>query len=137
MRFLSNSLEDTKAFAKELAGKIHLGDVVTLKGDLGAGKTTFVKFFAECLGVLDTITSPTFTILNEYQGKTKIYHFDMYRLETLDEALMTGALDVLNHKDGIYLIEWPQVVESILPNKRIDITIKNNKNAREFLVEGL
>lgn len=137
MEFVSKSLEDTSNFAKTLSKRLKVGDVVTLTGDLGAGKTTFVKYLVQALGSKDDVTSPSFTIINEYQGNTKIYHMDMYRLETLDEAMMTGFLDCVNAKDGICLIEWPQIVESVLPKNKICVTIKNNNNIRKFDVEGI
>ena len=137
MKFVSNSLEDTKKFACTLAKKLKVGDVVTLEGDLGAGKTTFTKFLAHELGVKDLVSSPTFTIINEYEGDVKIYHMDLYRVENLDEALNTGFLDCLSSKDGICLIEWPQVVKSVLSKKCIKVVITKTKSGREFFVEGL
>lgn len=137
MKFLSKSINDTKVFATQFAKKLKIGDVVTLKGDLGAGKTTFVQFLSKALGVKDNVTSPTFTIINEYDGKFKIYHMDLYRLESQDEAMQTGFLDYVNRKDGICLIEWPQVASGLLPKSLIEITIANKGNSREFIVEGL
>ncbi len=131
------TLDDTQNFAKQFAKKLKVGDVVTLTGDLGAGKTTFVKFLCKELGVDEIVSSPTFTIINEYLGAVKVYHMDMYRLETLKEALMTGVEDVFLCRDGIYLVEWPQVIQSILPKHRTNITIKLDGENREFFVEEI
>ncbi len=135
--FVSKSLDDTQQFAKKFAKGLKVGDVVTLTGDLGAGKTTFVKYLCQELGVKDIVSSPTFTIINEYFGAVKVYHLDMYRLDTLDEALMTGVMDVLNACDGVYFVEWPQVILSILPKHRKNISISLKDGSREFFVEEL
>ena len=137
MQYVSKSLNQTKEIAQKISQKLNKGDIVTLEGDLGAGKTTFVKFLCESLGVNENVSSPTFAIVNEYEGKFKIYHADLYRLESLEEVENTGFLEIIKNLDGICLIEWPQVIESYLPKKVIRMVIKNTKEGKEFFVEGL
>ena len=131
-----NDLKDTKNFAKKFAKILKGGEVVLLGGDLGAGKTTFTKAVLKCLGVKDEVTSPTFTIMREYNGKKfKIYHFDMYRLTSGQEAKEFGLEDYIysKNKSSIVFIEWPENVEDILVGDfiRVDISILDN-NRRQF-----
>ena len=135
MEFVANNLEETRNFAKQFASDLKAGDVVLLTGDLGAGKTTLVKAIAKELGYDGLVTSPTFTLLNQYSGKLPIYHFDMYRLKSTAEAIESGLDEVLKQSDGVCFVEWPQKVASILPEKNImlDISILGN-NARKFKV---
>ena len=137
MRFIAKTLEDTSHFASKLAKKLKQGDVVLLSGDLGAGKTTFTKFLCQHLGVKDMVTSPTFTIINEYDGVLPIYHMDMYRIESFDEAVMTGCVDIIQSNNGLCLIEWPDVLVDVLPAKCIRININKSGENRIFNVEGL
>ena len=96
MDYLSNSVEETEALGAELAGRLEPGDVVAFTGDLGAGKTAFVRGLARGLGIPDRVTSPTFTIVNEYEGgRLPLFHFDMYRLGSADELYDIGWEDYL------------------------------------------
>ena len=115
------SLEDTKELGLKLAKLIKPGMLITLNGDLGAGKTTFTKYLGQGLGVKKTINSPTFTILKIYQGDMPIYHMDAYRLEGITQDL--GFEDYFED-DGLCVIEWPQYIESQLPKERLEITIR-------------
>ena len=135
MEFVANNLEETRNFAKQFASDLKAGDVVLLTGDLRAGKTTLVKAIAKELGYDGLVTSPTFTLLNQYSGKLPIYHFDMYRLKSTAEAIESGLDEVLKQSDGVCFVEWPQKVASILPEKNImlDISILGD-NARKFKV---
>ena len=131
-----NDLKDTKNFAKKFAKILKGGEVILLGGDLGAGKTTFTKAVLKCLGVKDEVTSPTFTIMREYCGKKfKIYHFDMYRLTSGQEAKEFGLEDYIysKNKNSIVFIEWPENVQDILVGNfiRVDISILDN-NRRQF-----
>ena len=102
--------------------------VVTLTGDLGAGKTTLVKAIGKELGVEDHMSSPTFALVNTYQGKNiDIYHIDLYRIEDIEEALQIGIEEYL-YGDGICFIEWPEVIESLLPEQYLSIKIENLGN---------
>lgn len=135
MEFISNNLEETTEFAKQFASMLQSGDVVLLTGDLGAGKTTFVKAVAKELGFTGLVTSPTFTLLNEYNAKFPIYHFDMYRLKSANEAIESGLDEILRGSEGVCFVEWPQKVAGILPEKNIMLDIQVlGQNSRKFTV---
>lgn len=135
MEFIAENLDDTKAFAKQFASMLKAGDVVLLTGDLGAGKTTFVKAVAKELGFDGLVTSPTFTLLNQYNAKFPIYHFDMYRLKSSAEAIESGLDEILRNNEGVCFVEWPQKVAGILPERNImlDISVLGT-NERKFRV---
>lgn len=106
MKYTTETAEETEKLGYNLASKLHGGEVILLNGELGAGKTTFAKGLARGLGISETITSPTFTLLNIYQGKDlKLYHFDMYRLEQGSDADY-GFDEYYGLTDRICLIEW-------------------------------
>ena len=131
MIYNSNSPKETeniaKAFSKELKG----GDVICLNGDLGTGKTAFVGGLVKALGHTEPISSPTFTIVNCYEGgKFPIYHFDVYRIEDCDEMYEIGYEEYV-YGDGITLIEWSEKISDILPQDRYEITIKKNYDKHE------
>ena len=105
MKFVSHSVNDTYAFAKKVADKLKGGEVIILRGDLGAGKTTFTKGLAKALGVEETVTSPTFTYVKEYYGRLPLYHFDMYRVADADEVYELG-LEEHFYKGGVVVVEW-------------------------------
>ena len=103
---------------------------VVLLGHGGAGKTTFIKAICDCLGVVDTVTSPTFAIVNEYQSDTvdyPIYHFDFYRIKKLEEVYDMGYEDYF-YGGGICLIEWPELIEDLLPEDAVHVDIKENED---------
>jgi len=112
---------ETKDLAKRLAILLGANDVVTLTGDLGAGKTTFTKGIGLGLGVKRTINSPTFTIVKSYQGKLRLHHIDAYRLEDSEEDI---GFDEYFYDQGVTVVEWPQFIESYLPEERLDIVIE-------------
>jgi len=114
--------EDTYELAFKMAGNAIEGEIYLLYGDLGAGKTVFAKGFAAGLGIDEHITSPTFAIVNVYEGKCPFYHFDLYRLEEPDELYNIGYEDYI-YGSGISLIEWPERAEHMLPENFIKITI--------------
>lgn len=105
MKYVSHSVNDTYAFAKKVAYKLKGGEVIILRGDLGAGKTTFTKGLAKALGVEETVTSPTFTYVKEYYGRLPLYHFDMYRVADADEVYELG-LEEYFYKGGVVVVEW-------------------------------
>lgn len=131
--------KQTQALAKKIADLASAGLVITLNGDLGAGKTTFTKGFAEALGIEDRVKSPTFNILNTYEsGRIPLYHFDAYRLEEAG-AEDQGFEDYLG-TDGVTLIEWPQFMKDLLPNDRLVMTFERTSegdNDRVISVTGL
>jgi len=113
----------TRDAGQQIAGSLHAGDVIALIGNLGAGKTRFVKAVAEAFGVpLDEVNSPTFTLIQEYEGRVLIRHCDTYRLRNPDEFADLG-LDELFAPDGIALVEWADRVEEYLPRDRLTIRI--------------
>lgn len=128
MTFESHSREETIKFADNLAAKSKPGDVYTLTGDLGVGKTVFAKGFAKGLGVTEPVTSPTFTIVQEYlSGRLPFFHFDVYRIADPDEMEETGFYDYLD-RGGVVLIEWAELIEDILPFPRTSIKIEKDLN---------
>lgn len=119
------SLEDINAAAKEFVRNMGNGKVFAFYGKMGAGKTTFIKAVCECLGVEDTVTSPTFAIVNEYQSTAvdyPIYHFDFYRIKKLDEVYDMGYEDYF-YGGGVCFIEWPELIEELLPENAIRVDI--------------
>lgn len=109
-----NSKQDTVHLAQQIAPQLNAGDVLALSGELGAGKTFFTQCLCQELGVEESVTSPTFVILNEYfSGRIPIFHFDLYRLKDEYEVLDLGIMDMM--EDGITVIEWPELAENILP----------------------
>ncbi len=125
MKYTSNSENETIKIAQEIAKSLKSGDVVALHGDLGAGKTAFVKGIAEFFGANEAVNSPTFTIVNEYNGELDIYHFDAYRLENVcaDEC---DWIDDYLFGDGVCVIEWAENIEAILPEEHLKIRISKN-----------
>lgn len=136
-----DGLKNTEELAQKFAKLLHGGEVVLLGGDLGAGKTTFTKYVLKALGVRDEVTSPTFTIMKQYEGKKfKIYHFDMYRLSSADEAYEFGLEDYIfsGDKGAITFIEWYENVEELLVGnfEKIKINISLlGKDRRKFEIE--
>lgn len=125
MKFKSNSVKETIEFGRKFAEKLKDGDVVCLEGDLGAGKTHFVKGIASGFGIdQEKVNSPTFTLINEYYGEIPIFHFDCYRLKTIQEALEIGIEEYL-YGEGVSVIEWPSKIKEIIPEYAIQIEIKH------------
>lgn len=136
-QFISNSETDTINFARNLASNLKKSDIVILTGELGSGKTKFVEGFLSFFGLENEISSPTFTIVNEYTTKNfPIYHFDVYRLEDSSQFYEIGGEEYF--QKGICLIEWGEIIQDALPNKYIHITFKkddNNENVRILNIE--
>ena len=121
-KITSRSEEDTMEFAENLESEKFPGMVICLDGELGSGKTVFVKGFAKALGIKETITSPTFSLVKEYlNGEMPLYHMDLYRIENATDDF--GLSDYLN-QDGVCIIEWPEMLEDQIPEERLDIKIK-------------
>lgn len=133
-RVLSQSAEQTEKIAETFSKGLKGGDIICLKGDLGAGKTHFVRGFVKGFGLAaEVVSSPTFTIINEYDGTIPIYHFDCYRLEHFIEAIEIGAEEYF-YGNGITIIEWPEKIQEILPDYTIDIRILvTGKEKRELI----
>ena len=139
IHFISKCEEDTIDFAFKFASKLTKNDIIVLSGELGSGKTKFVQGVLKYFGLENEISSPTFTIVNEYHAKEiNIYHFDVYRLADIDEFYAIGGEEYF--ESGICLIEWGEMIESILPPDYIKITFqKNDENEeyRELQIEAL
>ena len=125
MEFESNSYEETQKFAEEFSKTLKAGDVLCMYGDLGVGKTAFVQGLAKGLGIDVPITSPTFTIVNEYSGRLPLYHFDVYRIGDVEEMDEIGYEDYI-YGDGVSLIEWANLIEEILPEHYTEIKIEKD-----------
>lgn len=125
MIYDSFSEEQTRKIGFELAKKAKKGDIYCLSGDLGTGKTAFTKGFAQGLEIQEDITSPTFTIINEYIGKLPLYHFDVYRISSLEEMDDTGYEDYF-FGEGICIVEWAEMVKELIPNDAFWITIEKD-----------
>ena len=135
--FITNSSQETMEIAEVLAKRLKGGEVIVLDGDLGAGKTVFAKGLAKGLGITDIITSPTFTILNEYPSSPSFFHFDMYRIEDSSELIELGFDEYIGNPRIVCAIEWAQRVPSLIPEHHIHITIsKIDDNTRELIIEG-
>ena len=129
--FYSNSEKDTLNFGKKLASYLHPKDVIVLSGELGSGKTKFTEGFLSYFGLENEISSPTFTIVNEYcKNDINIYHFDVYRLEDSSEFYEIGGEEYF--EKGICLIEWGELIKDVLPKDYLEITFsKNIENRNE------
>ncbi len=122
----TNSPEETFALGERLGQAAKAGDVYTLVGDLGVGKTVFTQGFARGLGIEETVNSPTFTIVQIYEeGRLPLYHFDVYRIGDPEEMEEIGFEEYV-YGDGVSLIEWANLIEEILPKERIDIVIEKD-----------
>lgn len=125
--FVSHNENETKEIAALLASKLSHGDIIVLSGDLGSGKTKFTEGFLSHWNLSDEISSPTFTIVNEYnKDNTNIYHFDVYRLDDLDEFYAIGGTEYF--ENGVCIIEWGELIENILPQNYIKINFLKDEN---------
>jgi tRNA threonylcarbamoyladenosine biosynthesis protein TsaE len=135
----TSSEQETLALARAFAGRLQRGDVVALLGELGTGKTLFVKGICEAFGAREHVSSPSFIILNRYEGKDQsnqellIYHLDLYRVRSLDEIYDLGYEEFF-YGDGITLIEWAEQLGTLLPVKRYDIHLSYGKTDSHRLI---
>ena len=137
-RFETHSEEETRALGRELAAKLPSGAVVLLIGELGAGKTTLAKGIVEGLGAADAadVSSPTFTLIHEYGDPVTVYHVDLYRLDTAEEARRLGLEDLFEQR-AIVLIEWGERFPELLPPERIEIRLRHlREDSREIEVSN-
>ncbi len=136
MEYITHGPEETEALGEKLAQKLSPGDVIAYYGDLGAGKTAFTRGLARGLGITEPVTSPTYTIVNEYlTGRMPLFHFDMYRLGSADELFDIGWEDYLE-RGGICAVEWSENVEEALGNA-LRITIcRIGDQQRKITLEG-
>ena len=135
--FVSNNESETKLFAKNLASKLKIGDIIVLSGELGSGKTKFTEGILSYFNLENEISSPTFTIVNEYETPDfPIYHFDVYRLEDVSEFYEIGGEEYF--ENGVCLIEWGELIEEALPDNFIHIIFEkdvDNENGRTIILD--
>ena len=124
------SREETENIGAMLGGKLKEGDIVCLFGDLGVGKTAFISGIAKALGIRDYVTSPTFTVVNEYEGDIPLFHFDVYRVYDPDELYNIGFEEYF-FRDGVVCIEWADLIPSLIPKKHTDVIIQKGKDPAE------
>ncbi len=143
MEYTTTTLEETIAVGEKIASMLKGGDVVVLKGDLGAGKTSITKGIAKGLGVTDTITSPTFAIMNVYEIKNEklkvkhLIHIDTYRLESEEDLIEIGIEEYLGERNTICIIEWPEKIPGLLKEKEpltVELTHGDDPTKRRILV---
>lgn len=137
----TRSAEETFALGKKIGEQARPGDVYTLVGDLGVGKTVFTQGLAEGMEITEPISSPTFTIVQVYEeGRLPFYHFDVYRIGDVEEMDEIGFEDYI-YGEGVSLIEWSNLIEEILPEKKVKITIEKDLEQgfdyRRIMIEGL
>lgn len=122
-----NKIEETEFLANQFSKIINNNDVIILNGNLGSGKTTLIKFICSNFGI-ENVTSPSFSIVNEYSGDKKVYHFDFYRLKKIEELYDIGFEEYLNDSDAVIFIEWGNLMQEILPNHFIEIDLALTSN---------
>lgn len=138
MTYRTQSAAETEALGEKLARRLRGGEVIAFTGDLGAGKTAFTRGLARGLGITERVTSPTFTIVNEYEGgRLPLFHFDMYRLSCSDELYDIGWEDYLA-RGGVCAVEWSEIVEDALESDAIRVDIKNEGgDSRSITITGV
>ncbi len=137
MRFITDSPGETQALARRMAERLNGGEVIAFTGGMGAGKTAFTRGLAIGLGAGDVASSPTFAIVNEYEGRLTLEHFDMYRIDTWEDLYSTGFFDYLD-TDRVLAVEWSENIEGALPEGTIYIDIRpgDTETRREITVRG-
>ncbi|WP_312700088.1 tRNA (adenosine(37)-N6)-threonylcarbamoyltransferase complex ATPase subunit type 1 TsaE [Sedimentibacter sp.] len=136
MEITVNNLDETQQIGKIIGRCLDKGDVLCLDGDLGVGKTSLTQFIAREFGVDEYITSPTFTIIKEYEGRLPFYHMDVYRLDSSDDMHDLGYEEYI-YSEGVTVIEWSEKIKEILPEERININIKRvDDNSRILYIDG-
>ncbi len=134
--FISHSVNETEEFAAQLAQTLRPGDVLAFRGGMGAGKTAFIRGLARGLEVTGEVSSPTFALVHEHNGKIPLFHFDLYRITSLEDLYSTGYFDYLD-RSGILAVEWSEQIEGILDEKTILITLETlGETSRKITVEG-
>lgn len=133
-QIISHSEDETTEVGKKIAEQLNKGNIVCLNGDLGAGKTLLSKAIAAALGVKEPVTSPTFTIVHEYQGRLPLYHFDVYRIHDIDEMYEIGIEEYL-YGEGVCLIEWADKIKEIIPEEALWIDISRGEKDNDRIIE--
>ncbi len=138
MKITINDINNIRSAAREFVAGMGNGKVFAFYGKMGAGKTTFIKAVCEELGVGDVITSPTFAIVNEYESETQaltIYHFDFYRIKKIEEVYDMGYEDYF-YGGGLCFIEWPELIEELLPEDAVKVTIAEQEDGSRVVESG-
>lgn len=132
MVYVSKSEKETAAIGCKLGESLRGGEIITLSGELGAGKTVFAKGIARGLSISDTVVSPTFTLMNEYEGRFTLYHYDAYRIADGDEAREAGLTEYFGKNDGVCVIEWWENIVDVLESfSKITVNISyKDENTR-------
>jgi tRNA threonylcarbamoyladenosine biosynthesis protein TsaE len=133
-RTVTHSAEETLALARTVGELLRAGDVVSLAGELGAGKTVFARGVARALGVTEPVVSPSFTIVREYDGRVPLVHVDVYRIDTFQELHDLGFEEVVRD-DAVTLVEWGDVIDGLLPGDRLDVRMAPGADDDERVVE--
>ncbi len=134
MEVISNSPQETEALGEKLAARLSPGDIIAFSGDLGSGKTAFTRGLAKGLGIEERVTSPTFTIVNEYEGgRLPLFHFDMYRLGSSDELFDIGWEDYLA-RGGVCAVEWSEIVDDALEGDVIRVDIRRGAEDSQRII---
>ena len=134
--FISHSVNETEEFAAQLAQALRPGDVLAFRGGMGAGKTAFIRGLARGLEAAGEVSSPTFALVHEHNGKIPLFHFDLYRITSLEDLYSTGYFDYLD-RSGILAVEWSEQIEGILDENTILITLETlGETSRKITVEG-
>lgn len=132
MKFVTSSPEETVELGKKIGRMLKNGDVIAMQGTLAAGKTTITKGIAAALGIEDTITSPTFCLISEYQGKMPLYHMDVYRLNGAEDFAELGTDDMI-YGNGVSIIEWSEKIMTELPRKTILLKIITQEDGTRLI----
>jgi tRNA threonylcarbamoyladenosine biosynthesis protein TsaE len=138
-QFISRSEAETEAFAADMARKSPIGSMMTLHGDLGAGKTVFARGFARGLGITEPVSSPTYTIVQEYAlpGQGRLYHLDLYRISSAESAVAFGVDEFFDDNNAYKLVEWAERVGNLIPDNVIKLSIRHlNEQEREIVAEN-
>ena len=135
--FRTSSPAETEALGEKIAQQLKGGEVLALFGGMGMGKTAFTRGLARGMGIAGGVSSPTFALVHEYQGRLPVYHFDMFRVDGWDDLDSTGFFDYLD-SGGVLVVEWSENIENALPPDAVRISIRRgeNENDRIFILEG-
>ena len=133
--YISESPEQTISIAENFAAGLKGGEIIMYTGNLGAGKTTFTKGIVKGLGGSRNITSPTFAIVNEYNARLQVYHFDMYRITTEDDLISTGFFDILEQENAVFIIEWSENIKNFWNPKAIHIHLEYGDDENKRIIK--
>ena len=133
--YITNSPETTEIAAKEFASTLKGNEVIALYGGLGMGKTTFVRGLCSYFGIDSGVSSPTFAIVNEYSGNIKIFHFDMYRINSWDDLYSTGFFDYIGQ--GLCIIEWSENIEAALPDNTVRVEFQKGESDNDRIIKRI